>query len=237
MGPLIGAMLGTWPRVASFVTLSAIAVIPALAMLKEAPIHPHAKTGRLVPPAALLPGLVLGFANVAYAAMAGFLVLLMRERGRGGVGAFSAFAMCVLFSRLLLGSLPDRLGPRKTLFAGFVLLAVGLSAIAVSANPLVAMAAAAVVGLGYSFPWPSLAIVVLGRCHSSERAAALGTLTAFYDIFVALGSLAAGAIASRFGLTSVFWLAVCSVGCSAALAWITRVGTEVAEEEIQEAAA
>jgi len=58
----------------------------------------------------------------------------------------------------------------------------------------------------------------------SERAAALGALTAFYDLFVAVSSAIAGAVAGHFGLTAVFWFAfVCMCG-SVVLTRVTDVG-------------
>ncbi len=236
VGPLVGQLLGSWTRVAGFVTLSSILVVPILRTTSERRLLTRRKTSRLVPEPSILPGFVLGFANVAYAAMSGFLILLLRERGLAGASAFTAFAGMVLFGRVALGSLPDRVGPRKTLFAGLLFLATGLTAIALSSSAAVAIAASAVVGLGYSFPWPSLAVVVVRRADASERASALGALTAFYDIFVAVGSLAAGAVASRMGLRAVFWMALCSVACSAVIAWIAQVGREEAFESLEEEA-
>jgi|SRR5579872_2527769 len=237
VGPLIGQILGSWARVSWFVALSSLLVVPILHTTSERRLMTLRKAGRLVPRASILPGFVLGFANVAYAAMAGFLILLLRERGVRGAGAFTAFALMVLFARITLGSLPDRLGPRKTLFAGLLFLAAGLTAIALSSSAAVVTAASAVVGLGYSFPWPSLAVVVVRRADPSERASALGALTAFYDIFVALGSLVAGGIASRFGLRAVFWMALSSVACSAVIAWVSEVGQEEVVEDFEEAVA
>ena len=229
VGPLIGQMLGSWTRVAWFVSLSSFLVLIGLRFTREGPIKAGERVKQLVPSATVLPGVILGFSNIAYAAMSGFLILLLRERGRATGAAFSAFAICVLFSRIFFGSLPDRLGPRRTLFAGFALLAVGLALIATSANLAVTVAGSAVVGLGYSFPWPSLAVIVVREVKETERASALGTLTAFYDLFVAFGATAGGALSSRLGLTSVFWMAFCSVGCAAAIAWATRIGTEPAD--------
>ena len=229
VGPLIGQMLGSWSHVAWFVSLSSFLVLIGLRFTKEGPIKASEGVRQLVPSAAVVPGLILGFSNVAYAAMSGFLILLLRERARMTGAAFSSFAIVVLLSRVLLGSLPDRLGPRRTLFAGFAFLATGLALIAIGSNISVTIAGSAVVGLGYSFPWPSLAVIVVREVKETERASALGTLTAFYDLFVALGATAGGALSSRFGLTSVFWMAFCSVGCAAAIAWAKRIGAEPAE--------
>jgi hypothetical protein len=53
----------------------------------------------------------------------------------------------------------------------------GLIAIVASHTSVLDIPAALVVGLGYAFPWPALASVVVGQVPVSERAAALGALT------------------------------------------------------------
>jgi MFS family permease len=234
LGPLVGQMLEAWQSAAFFVTASSIAVFLLIWMTpEEALAHSPITATRIrmrIPRPVWVPGLVLGFANVAYAAMAGFLVLLLRDRGPGGKYAFASFAVCVLFTRTLLGSLPDRMGPRRTLFLGLTLLIAGLLLIATTRSPVVATWASAIVGLGYSFPWPSLAIIVVRTSGDNERASALGALNAFFDLFVSLGAMAAGALAGKFGFSSVFWMAAASGACAALIAWVTGVGQEPSAE-------
>ena len=155
--------------------------------------------------------------------MSGFLILLLRERGHDSRWAFSAFAFAVLFGRFMFGGLPDRMGPRRTLSIGYVFFAVGLVTIAISHNSLPTCPASLLIGLGYSFPWPALALVVVNRVQPSERAAALGALTAFYDLFVAASSAVAGAVAGHFGLTSVFWLAFACMCVSVIMTFATNI--------------
>jgi len=233
LGPLVGQMFGAWESAAIFVTVSSIVVLVVILRTPEERRMPgpdrSVKTTPIkinIPRPVWVPGLVLGFGSVAYAAMAGFLVLLLRERGPGGKYAFASFAVCVLFTRTLFGSLPDRMGPRKTLFLGLAMLISGLLLIAATRNAMVATLASALVGLGYSFPWPSLAVVVVRAAGDDERASALGALNAFFDLFVALGAMTAGALAGKFGFSSVFWMAAASGTCAAVLAWVTGVGRE-----------
>jgi MFS family permease len=213
VGPAIGQALGTLPRVAVFLTVSSLAVL-AFIYFTDEELRPKAVVpSRWFPPAVLLPGLILGCGNVTYAAMSGFLVLLLRERGHDTRWAFSAFAFAVLFGRFMFGGLPDRMGPRRTLLTGYVFFGAGLIMIALSRNSLLDVPASLLIGLGYAFPWPALALTVVNRVRASERASALGALTAFYDGFVAVGSAVAGAVAGQFGLTAVFWFAfLCMMG-------------------------
>lgn len=217
VGPAIGQALGTMTSVALFLTVSSIAVIIIVYVMEEhARPHGHIKS-RWFPPPVLLPGIMLGLGNVTYAAMAGFLILLLHARGHGTAWAFSAFAVAVLFGRAVFGGLPDRMGPRRSLLAGYACLAVGLAAIVAGLGPQFDVPAALLVGLGYSFPWPALASVVVGQVPISERAAALGALNAFYDLFVAASSAVAGAAAGRWGFNAPFWIALACVGIATAM--------------------
>jgi MFS family permease len=224
IGPAIGQVLGSMASVAVFLIVSSIAVIAIVFVMDEDPRpHQHGPT-RWFPPAVLMPGILLGLGNVTYAAMAGFLILLLRYRGHGATWAFSAFAVAVLFGRAVFGGFPDRIGPRRSLFAGYACLGVGLTAILASHRSVMDLPAALLVGLGYAFPWPALASVVVGRVSVAERATALGALNAFYDLFVAASSAIAGAAAGRWGLTAPFWMALACVGIAVALVIIAGIG-------------
>ncbi len=148
IGPAIGQALGSMASVALFLTISSVAVMALVfAMNEDRRPHEHANS-RWFPPPVLLPGIVLGLGNVTYAAMAGFLILLLHDRGHGTTWAFSTFALAVLFGRAVFGGLPDRMGPRRSLFAGYACLAVGLLAIAAGHNSALDMPAALFGGIG-----------------------------------------------------------------------------------------
>jgi predicted MFS family arabinose efflux permease len=220
----IGQVLGSMSSVAVFVTVSSLTVI-AIVLVMDEEVRPHQHSpSRWFPPPVLLPGILLGLGNVTYAAMAGFLVLLLPHHGHGAAWAFPAFAAAVLFGRAVFGGLPDRMGPRRSLFAGYACLAVGLIAILAGHSSVLALPAASLVGLGYAFPWPALATVVVGQVPVTERAAALGALNAFYDLFVAASSAIAGAAAGQWGLTAPFWMALACVGSAATLVVISGIG-------------
>jgi MFS family permease len=224
VGPAIGQALGTMGRVAVFLSVSSV-VVGVIILLMNEEKRPHSTaSARWFPPPVLLPGIILGLINVTYAAMSGFLILLLRQRGHSSTWAFSVFAVAVLFGRFSFGGLPDRVGPRKALYAGYVFLGVGLVSIALSPSSLLDIPAALLVGLGYAFPWPALAVVVVSRVRAEERASALGALTAFYDLFVAGGSAVAGAVAGHFGFASVFWMAFACMCASATILLSTGLG-------------
>jgi MFS family permease len=220
VGPAIGAMLGSFEHAAWLLVLTPI---PAMLALRTAPetlreAHPSAKPPSMIPRHALLPGVVLGFVNVHYPAMAGFLTLHLAAHGNAAGGkAFSAYALVILTCRFFLGGLPDRIGPRITFYFGLASMAAGLFVLSLAPGPNLAMFGAALTGLGFSLPWPSVASTVLNRAHENERAASVGLLTACVDLFVGATSFLDGALAHRYGYETLYWVAIASLCVAGAL--------------------
>ncbi len=175
----------------------------------------------LFPRAAHRPGLALALANVGYAALAGFVVLALHARGiGGGATVFTAFALAVFASRLVLSRVPDRAGARRTATAAGLLEALGLAVIASAHSLGVALFGALIVGVGFSMLFPSLALMVVGDVGDDQRGSALGAFTAFFDIGVGLGGPIAGLTASIAGYPAVFYLSAVAALGTAVLAAI-----------------
>lgn len=224
VGPLVAQAMSTFPHTAMLVIGAGL--LSALVLFATVP--PPVRKGGPKPKfrlgAVALPGSILGCTNIGYAVLATFMPLLLDSRSVAGGPAFTAFAMTVLSSRLLLGSLPDRWGPRKTLMGGLATMAVGFGLLILSHSVTMSVTAAAVIGFGYSFPWPSLAVIVVDRVSEYERASALAALTAFFDLFVAVGAAVAGAIGNQFGLVPVFLFAITNIVLALGVVWRTGLG-------------
>ncbi len=117
----------------------------------------------------------------------------------------------ILLSRFFLGGLPDRIHPAITFYGGIALMAIGLCILAVGPPPVLAVVAAAILGLGFSFPWSSVGSTILKVTPDRERGSVVGVLSAFYDLFVGVSSFAAGAVANRFGYSAAFVMAAAAL--------------------------
>ena len=212
LGPLVGAALGL-RTVGLVVLVTAVVGLLLTARTADAPVvgEPARGLRALLPRGVALPGTALGLGNLGYAAMAGFLVVHLDDQGGRGAVALTAFSLAVLLGRLVVVPLAARVGVLRTLPYGLVAMAAGLLVIAGTGSTVVAAAAAAVVGLGYCLPFPALATLVAGRVPDAQRGAAIGALTAFYDVFVGVGSLVGGLVAARSGTPTVFVLAATGV--------------------------
>ena len=219
-GPVVGQWLGTFERAAFFQMLLAGAGFLLLTRIPEHYVR-HKDAGKFKWPSRslLMAGFSVGFVNVHYPVIVGFLILHLAQYGNSGRAAYTAYAASMLCSRFLLGGLPDRVHPRFTFFGGLVLMAASLLVLASGPPPVIAITSAGILGLGFSFPFSSIASTVMRRSRDHERGSTLGTLSAFYDFFVGTGSFAAGAVAHNFGYSAVFVMAAVALVASAMLGW------------------
>jgi len=218
LGPLLGALLDL--RAVGLVVLGTALLALLSPLGREAAVGPATGPGGLrglLPVGVSVPGLSLGLGNLAYAVLVGFLVLHVDDRGGQGAVALASFSAAVLAGRLIAVPLAARVGMLRTLPPALLVMAAGLVVIAFSSGTLVPAVAAAVIGVGYCLPFPALATLVTGRVPAAQRGAAIGALTAYYDVFVGLGSLAAGVLADLAGVPSVFLAAAVGVLGAAAI--------------------
>ena len=215
-GPLIGQLLGSFNHAAGFQIVAAITAATLLTQVPE-DYQPSAHTRRsgwfrrsLVP-----AGIAVGFVNVHYPVITGFLILHLARSGNAGPAAFSTYAGFVLLSRFFLGGLPDRIHPQITFYTGLVSMALGLGILASGPAWTGAVIGAALLGLGFSFPWASIASTVLRRTGDGERGSAVSVLSAFYDLFVGMSSFSAGLVANTFGYAAAFIMAIAALGAAA----------------------
>jgi MFS family permease len=237
MGPVVGQWLGSFERAAAMqLGLAAIAFLVVTRVPEDYRPHDHDAARGWLPPGMLAPGIAIGFVNVHYPVVAGFLVLHLQPHGNVGTTAFSAYATMVLLSRFFLGGLPDRMRPSIIYFTGIAFMGVGLVLLGAAPGRTTAIVATALLGFGFSFPWGAVASTVLRRAHPSQRGRAVGVLTAFYDLFVGISSFAAGAVAHRFGYPAVFFMAAGAIVAAAIAGRFVFVEGESTPREEEEAA-
>jgi MFS family permease len=237
-GPVVGQWLGSFERAAWMQVVAALVAFVVLTRIPE-DYQPEKRQARRrwVPSSLIAPGLAVGFVNVHYPVITGFLILHLARHGNSGPAAFSAYAGVILLSRFFLGGLPDRIHPGKTYYGGLVAMAIGLIVIATGPSPVVAACAAGVLGFGFSFPWSAIASTVLRRTPDRERGSVVGILSAFYDLFVGVSSFAAGIVSKRFGYPASFFFAAAALCVAAALGRIVFPSQETEAAIVESAEA
>jgi MFS family permease len=170
--------------------------------------HQGRQRGPLITREALAPGAALALINAGYATLAGFVGLHLGQRGAGhGTLVFVLFGVTVVLSRLLLGSMPDRLGALRSGVIAALAVWAGLVIVALAHVWPVAAAGGVVMGFGFATLYPALALWVVDRVGEARRGAALGTFTAFFDAGFGLGAPIAGLVAALGGYEAAFWVA------------------------------
>ena len=207
-GPVIGHCLGTFAHAAAFQSGAALAAFGlALLVREDFQPHQHRDEHHFLSSSLLTAGLAIGFVNVHYPVVAGFLILFLAQHGGSGPAAFTTYALVILLSRFFLGGLPDRVRPAITFYFGLAAMATALLVLASGPRPIFAIVAAGLLGFGFSFPFASVASTVLRRTPAQKHGSIVGVLSAFYDLFVGAGSLLSGRIADRHGYAAAFLMA------------------------------
>ncbi|WP_420365458.1 MFS transporter [Curtobacterium sp. L3-7] len=150
-----------------------------------------------------------GPAGLAAWAAEGFMIAFLIQHLVGqGVGAqgltgaanvFTVFAASVVGVRLLLGGLPDRVGPVRTARVAMIVLATGLVVLAVAHDFPTAAAGAVLVGVGYSPLFPTLTVLATTTLDEHTRATGVGVFSAVTSAGYAVGSLLGGVLVSAIG--------------------------------------
>jgi MFS family permease len=152
-----------------------------------------------------LPGAGLFLAALGFGAIAAFSTLHFSERGWDHSAlAMTAFGAAYVLARLFLGSLPDRFGGARVAAASAAVAAAGQLGMWLAPSSAVAVAAAALTGLGFSLAFPSFGVEAIKRVPPQNRGVALGAYTAFFDATMGLGVPALGVVVGSFGYGAAF---------------------------------
>ena len=140
--------------------------------------------------------------------------------GVAHIGALAALYPAVWgLSQLVTGWASDRLGRKWLIAGGMWVQAAGIALTAATQDATWWAAAAVLLGLGTAMVYPTLLAAIGDVAHPSWRAQSVGVYRLWRDAGYAVGALAAGLLADRYGLAP-------AIGATAALTALS--GTVVA---------
>jgi MFS family permease len=155
--------------------------------------------------AALWPGLVLCSGIAAFAVFMAFIPEYSKTVGLSGAGMlFLVYSLVSVTLRVTLAKLPERLGEHRTVSIAFGGLFAGLMLAGAVPEAWALWAAAALIGAGMAFMYPSLMANVVNRVEDHERASALSSLTLFFEAGTIVGGVALGAVGEIFSKRAGF---------------------------------
>lgn len=152
-----------------------------------------------------LPGAGLTLSALSFGAIAAFSSLYFADRGWSHAPlAMSAFGVAYVLARLLLGGLPDRFGGARIALASAAVAALGQVGMWLAPTGAVAIAAAALTGLGFSLAFPAFGVEAVRRVPPQNRGVALGAFAACFDLSMGLGVPLLGSLAGWTGYAAAF---------------------------------
>lgn len=225
IGVALGPQLGTfvnqlWGPASVFAVCAAIEVItvtliaslprPSIIAPSSAPPAPRRGARNLLVAlrAVWVPGVVAAAAWCGEGLMLAFLIIHLQSSGvpaaglTGAASVFGVFAVSVILARIVLATMPDRIGPLRATAISLCALSAGLTTLAFAQDFWIAAVGAVLMGIGFSPLYPSLTMLAARGLPVENRAMGLGLFSSFTSLGYAGGALVGGFV---IGFASSMW--------------------------------
>ncbi len=168
-------------------------------------------------------GMGLALGGVSYSVLATFVTLFYASRHWSGAAlCLTAFGIGFIAVRVLFIKTISHYGGFPVAIASLLMESVGMVLLWQAVAPWMALAGAAMGGLGLSLIFPAIGVEAVKRVPEFNRGTALGVYTAFSDVSFFLVGPIAGAIIGFFGYASVFLFALISVLAALGIVLVLR---------------
>jgi len=152
-----------------------------------------------------LPGAGLALCALGFGAIAAFATLHFADHAWPHAAlAMTAFGAAFVLARLLFGGLPDRFGGARIAVASTIVATAGQVGLWLATSAPMAVAAAALTGLGFSLAFPSFGVEAIRRVPPENRGVALGAYTACFDLTMGVGVPLLGLAVGAYGYSAAF---------------------------------
>jgi MFS family permease len=177
------------------------------------------------------PGIGLLLVNIGYVAVLSFGAIVVAGHGLAIAGLIvPVFGIGVIVSRVALGSLTDRIGPRIVLFAAALTEAAGLCGFAIAGQDGLAIAALVVLSLGQGLAVPALGVLAIAGVPDAQQGAAAGAFFAWFDGGVGLGGPLVGVVARLVSPQAAIVSAAVAVAAVVPVVLLGRVAAADADD-------
>jgi predicted MFS family arabinose efflux permease len=150
-------------------------------------------------------GSVLALGGIGFGVLATFISLYFAQLHWSGAAlTLTIYGTCFVVTRLLFVGLITRVGGFPVAILSLFIEIFGLLLLGFARVPFAAFVAAALIGIGFSLVFPSLAVEAVRHIPIENRGTALGAYNAFIDLSLFLTGPIAGVIISHSGYNAVF---------------------------------
>lgn len=208
-GPLIGELVLARYSYDAVWVLSAVGalvcLVTALGLTREPRRAAPVGRAKLVHPAGVRPGIILGIGAIGFIGYLAFVPLFGAEVGLDQVGPlFLVLSGTVAVVRTVFARLPDRIGPVPGASLALLAMGVGLVAMGLWRTPVGLYTTTFVMATGSALLFPSLMLAATAAVPEHERARAMATFTVFIDVTGAVGPSVLGILVALAGFSGAF---------------------------------
>ena len=212
LGPLIGLELtqnNNYPLMFVFAGFLALVGFVLTLIIKYPVVNHVVKTTfsfrNLLESTSLPVTFNLLLVNISYGGLVSFISIYALTTGIGNTGLFFiVFASGITISRIYMGKIFDRHGPKSLAIIGIILLITGHFILGLILNLPGFMLAGFLLGLGNGIVFPTFQVMVNNLVPSQRRGAANSTLFSGLDLGIGLGMLITGYLAQVIGLPQTY---------------------------------
>lgn len=211
LGPVLGEWILAGDRYQLVFVVSACFAMAAAAATRLVPPRVDRRSAAsderapLFHRAALAPGLVLMCTLAAFSAFGAFIPDHARSVGLSSAGGlFLVYSSTSLVLRIAAARLPNVIGAHPMVTVALAAMTVGMLLLALVPAVWALWVAAVVFGVAMAFNYPPLMAAVVESVPERERASAVGSFTAFFEIGGITGGLLLGTIAELNGKRAGF---------------------------------
>lgn len=152
--------------------------------------------------------LSLTVASFGYGGMTSYAAIIAVERHITPAAIYlTTYAISIILFRVCFSHLGDRIGPKRMLYPGLVLVPFAFGWLGVAHTRWEMIASATLFGIGWGAAYPAFVTIILGSTDPSRRARTFGSIVWAFDTGIGLGSFGIGAIGQHYGLAMAFQIA------------------------------
>lgn len=214
VAPAVGMQVyrfGWFALCAEIALLSALMALWAARLPADPPRHERSSLPRVVDLwdwRVLKTALAFAVVSFGYGGITSYVAILSRERGIHPESLFfTVFATSVVLVRILTGRFGDRRDPRVLLYPAFAAIPPAFALLAVSYTRVQMIGAGILFGIGLGASFPAFMTFVVTHTPEQFRARTFGSVILAFDTGIGLGSIAIGAIGTRWSLGTAFAIA------------------------------
>ena len=159
--------------------------------------------------------LSLAVASFGYGGITSYAAIIAIERHVTPAAIYlTTTAISLVLFRVCFSHLGDRIGPKRMLYPGLVLVPLAFGWLGVAHTRWEMIASATIFGIGWGAVYPAFVTIILGNTDPARRARTFGSIVWAFDTGIGLGSFGIGAIGQHYGLSNAF-LAAAALSCLA----------------------